>query len=174
LTGSGLPYRVYTPYSKNWLSLPKRAPLGKPAALRTPPDITGLPLPTVAAWGWTKPETTMVEPGERAARERLKIAIGEKIASYADTRNFPADDGTSRLSQDLRHGLLSIRTIYAKAGQAADDADATGRKNIAVFIKELAWREFYIALLHHYPNVLDEEFNADWRGLPWEEPGPTF
>ena len=58
-----------------------------------------------------------------------------------------------------------------KARAAANPA---GRVGIDIFIKELAWREFYFAILHHYPNVLDEEFNADWRGLPWDEPGDHF
>lgn len=34
-------------------------------------------------------------------------------------------------------------------------------------MKELAWREFYCAILWHFPNVFDEEFSPDWRGLPW-------
>ncbi|MDD1612289.1 MAG: FAD-binding domain-containing protein, partial [Methylococcaceae bacterium] len=51
---------------------------------------------------------------------------------------------------------------------------AAGCAGIDVFIKELAWREFYLAILHHFPNVLDEEFNPDWRGLPWDEPDERF
>ena len=51
---------------------------------------------------------------------------------------------------------------------------AAGRAGIDTFLKELAWREFYFAILHHFPNVLDEEFNADWRGLPWDQPGAGF
>ncbi|HEY8961714.1 MAG TPA: deoxyribodipyrimidine photo-lyase, partial [Luteolibacter sp.] len=105
---------------------------------------------------------------------RLKRAIETKLRSYADQRDFPAEDGTSRLSQDLRFGLLSIRTVYAKALEAMKVATPAGRKGIETFIKELAWREFYFAILHHFPNVLEEEFNPEWRGLPWDEPGETF
>ena len=36
LTQSEMPYRVYTPYSRNWLNLPKPSPLAKPSPLRTP------------------------------------------------------------------------------------------------------------------------------------------
>jgi deoxyribodipyrimidine photo-lyase len=174
LTQGGQPYRVYTPYSRNWLSLPKPLPSGKPKSLATPSGIKSLPLPTVKAWGYATPDAILPEPGERAARERLKRAIAGKIQQYAAKRDFPAEDGTSRLSQDLRFGLVSIRTVYAEAMKAHAVADAAGRAGIDIFIKELAWREFYFAILHHYPNVLDEEFNADWRGLPWDEAGPLF
>ena len=174
LTQSALPYRVYTPYSRNWLGLTKPSPLAKPSPLRTPPEISSLPLPTVGVWGWENPNTQTVAPGERAARGRLKDAIAGTIQHYSANRDFPAANGTSRISQDLRFGLVSIRTVYAEALKARAAADVAGMAGIDVFIKELAWREFYFAILHHFPNVLDEEFNADWRGLPWDEPGERF
>ncbi len=174
LTQSELPYRVYTPYSRNWLGLPKPSPLAKPKSLQTPANLKSRPLPTVRLWGWKVPATQMVAPGERAARERLKSAIAGKIQAYAGKRDFPAQDGTSRISQDLRYGLVSIRTVFAEVMKARDAASLAEKAGIDVFIKELAWREFYFAILHHFPNVLDEEFNADWRGLPWDEPGALF
>lgn len=174
LTQSGQPYRVYTPYSRNWLGLEKLAPIRKPRALTTPAGLKSLPLPTVKHWGWEVPMADLPEPGERAARERLKKAVTGKIQAYAQKRDFPAENGTSRISQDLRFGLISIRTVYAEAMTARATAKPVGRAGIDIFIKELAWREFHFAILHHFPQVLDEEFNPDWRGLPWDEPGPLF
>lgn len=174
LTRSGHPYRIFTPFSRTWLDLPKPPPVGKPAALRTPAHLDSLPLPTVALWGWQVPATRLLEPGEAAARKRLRRATGGIIQAYAAMRDLPAGDGTTRISQDLRFGLLSIRTVYAAALKACATADAAGRAGIDTFLKELAWREFYFAILHHFPNVLDEEFNAAWRGLPWRPPGPGF
>lgn len=174
LTQSGSPYRVFTPYSRNWLNLGKPAPVGKPNAISTPTGLSSLPLPTVRLWNLDPPPGDLVEPGERAARARLKRAIESKLQHHAERRDFPAEDGTSRLSQDLRFGLLSIRTVYATTIEAMKGATPAGRKGIETFIKELVWREFYFAILHHFPNVLEEEFNPDWRGLPWDEPGQTF
>ncbi len=174
LTQTTLPYRVFTPYGRNWLALPKPSPLAKPLALETPTELKSLPLPTVKLWDLPEPTAKIVESGERAARERLKAAISGKIEQYAVNRNFPAANGTSRISQDLRYGLVSIRTVYAEALKAKAAADTAGKAGIDVFIKELAWREFYFAILHHFPVVLEEEFNADWRGLPWNEPGELF
>jgi deoxyribodipyrimidine photo-lyase len=174
LTLSHLPYRVYTPYSRNWLNLTKPSPLAKPLPLRTPAQIASLPLPAVKVWGLEVPTGVWVEPGERAARVRLKCAVADKIQHYADKRDFPAENGTSRISQDLRYGLVSIRTVYAETMKARAAASVGGQAGIDIFIKELAWREFYFAILHHFPNVLDEEFNSDWRGLPWDEPNALF
>lgn len=174
LTRAGQPYRVFTPYHRAWSALEKPSPVPKPESLSTPAGLESLPLPTPAHWGLSAPTTTLVEPGERAARQRMKDAVEHRIAGYDATRDLPAVDGTSRLSQDLRWGLVSIRTLHARASAVAAGLPPARRTGIETFLKELAWREFYIAILHHFPNVLDEEFNPEWRGLPWDEPGERF
>lgn len=174
LTQSDQPYRVFTPFSRNWLEHAKPSPLPKPKSLDTPAGVKSLPLPTVATWRLDASPAKFPAAGERAARERLKNAVHGIIQHYGTRRDFPAEEGTSRLSQDLRYGLVSIRTVFAACIKAREKTDSIGKGNIDIFIKELAWREFYFAILHHFPTVLDDEFNADWRGLPWDEPGAKF
>jgi deoxyribodipyrimidine photo-lyase len=170
-TGSGGPYRVYTPYSRNWLSLDKIAPLGRPKSLGAAPaaTITGLLPPTLAHWGLAETSANLPAAGERAARERMKTFIENRtLMSYAQKRNTPAGVSTSRLGQDLRFGLISIRELYARCMAAVSQAEtADARTSIETYIKELAWREFYMAILWFYPGVFDEEFSADFRGMPW-------
>ena len=125
-------------------------------------------------WGWQVPATSMLEPGEQAARDRLRRAVAGTLRNYAVNRDVPGEDGTSRLSQDLRFGLVSVRTVHAAAIRARAAAIPTRRAGIDAFIRQLAWREFHFAILHHFPNVLDEEFNPVWRGLPWDQPGAGF
>jgi deoxyribodipyrimidine photo-lyase len=175
LTGSGLPYRVYTPYSKNWLGLPKTAPHGRPRTLgpAAPASVTSLPLPTLEHWQLPPCTAQIPAPGERAARERLKHFISSGILHrYGQERNLPAGQTTSMLSPDLRYGLLSIREIYQRCQEALVDAagkpqPAAAQASIQTYIKELAWREFYMAILWHFPQVFEQEFSADWVGLPW-------
>lgn len=174
LTQSGQPYRVYTPYSRNWLNQPKSRPLAKPSRLDTPAHLRSLPVPTVDHWNLPAPSAVMPEPGERAARQRLKQAMLHKVGEYSLNRDFPARQGTSGISQDLRHGLVSIRTVFAAAMEARKQANPAQTNGIDTFIKELAWRDFYFSILHHFPNVLDQEFNEDWRGLPWQGPDALF
>lgn len=174
LTQGGDPYRVFTPYFRNWQALAKPAPLGKAKRLRTPENVRSEPLPGLSHWKLAESDATLPDPGERAARRRLAAAVSARIERYADLRDIPAADGTSRLSQDLRFGTISIRTIHAEALKRRESAPPSGRAGIDTFIKELAWREFYLAILHHFPEVLDHEFQPDWRGLPWDEPGESF
>ncbi|MHB1081080.1 MAG: cryptochrome/photolyase family protein [Prosthecobacter sp.] len=166
LTGGGQPYRVYTPYSKNWLNLPKTAPLGRITSLGPPADaaISSLPPPTLAHWNLPPCTAQIPAPGERAARDRLKHFIESGILnSYGAQRNIPAGQTTSLLSQDLRFGLLSIREIYQRCMACTTAA----QPSVQTYVKELAWREFYVAILWHYPHVFEQEFAPDWQGLPW-------
>ena len=74
---------------------------------------------------------------------------------------------TSRFSQDLRWGLLSVREVYHRCRASAKEPDAPGRTHIEKFLGEIAWRDFNFQVLYHFPNVLDEEYNSAMRGLPW-------
>ena len=165
LKDDGSAYRVYTPYSKRWLPLPKAQPGPRPRKIPTPEGIDSLPAPDLSVWGLERKENwDLPKGGEKAARDRMKEALANRIKRYDDTRDIPSVAGTSRLSQDLRWGTLSIRELYHKAAECGSSQ----------FLKELAWREFYFQILHHYPEVLEKEFNPDWRGLPWSEPDESF
>lgn len=170
LTGDGRPYRVFTPYWNNWQAQPKAPPVATVRSLRSPAGLASEPPPTLATWGLPASTAAILPGGEAAARRRLKAAIGQRLASYHLHRDLPAMDGTSRLSQDLRFGLLSLRTIHHQLAAAIAAAPPTQRNGFETFLKELAWREFYFAILHHFPEVLALEFSPQWRGLPWAEP----
>ncbi|MGJ8696162.1 MAG: cryptochrome/photolyase family protein [Verrucomicrobiaceae bacterium] len=163
LKGDGTPYRVYTPFSKPWLAAEKPKPVGKPSQFNTPPDLSSLPLPSLSTWNLESDGDQILPGGEKAARLRMKDAL-KRVPSYEKNRDIPSVPGTSRLSQDLRWGTLSIRELYQKAQECGS----------LQYLKELAWREFYFAILHHFPEVLELEFNPVWRGLPWDEPGEQF
>ncbi len=164
LKDDGTPYRVYTPFSKRWLPLEKRRPTGALKEIKTPTGIPSLPLPTLATWELEDTGCEILQGGEKAARQRMKEALAGRISTYDDTRDTPSVLGTSRISQDLRWGTLSIRELYHKALKCGSEQ----------YLKELAWREFYFQILHHSPEILELEFKADWRGLPWDEPGAQF
>lgn len=174
LTRSGQPYRVFTPYYRSWVNLPALTVVPAPGSIRTPQGIPSQPLPTLQTWGLSESDTELLPGGELAANNRLANAM-QRLSSYHEWRDFPSKETTSRLSQDLRFGLLSIRTVVAKATAARDKLTSEkAKEGITTFLKELAWRDFYLAILHHHPEVLEHEFNPDWRGLPWDEPGERF
>ncbi|MEX1118968.1 MAG: deoxyribodipyrimidine photo-lyase, partial [Terrimicrobiaceae bacterium] len=165
LTANQTPFRVFTPYSRAWNKLPKATPHPKIKTLNSP-KLPGEELPTLADWN-LKPEGRIVASGEKAARERLKHFLQHGLARYGDHRNFPAGESTSGLSQDLRFGLLSIREVFAKTSEAAASLPHAGRASAEKFLSELIWREFYMNILWHYPEVMEHEFNAKYRGMSW-------
>ena len=170
LTAAGQPYRVFTPYSKSWLATAKAAPVARTGALHTPPHIRSEPLPTLAQWGLAPSGAALLPAGEKAAKRRLSAAVAQRLGRYHEQRDVPAVAGTTRISQDLRFGLLSVRGVYAGVAAACEAASPAERVGCQTLLKELAWREFYFAILHHFPEVLDLEFAPQWRGLPWSEP----
>ncbi len=169
LTGAGGPYRVYTPYSRAWLALEKPRPEGRVKALGPAPALPSLPLPSLAWWQLPECTAAIPEPGEKAARQRMKTFIESRVLhDYKPRRDVPEGVTTSRLGQDLRFGLISIRELHSRCQEAmAADSSPQARLSIETYIKELAWREFYLAILWHYPGVFEEEFSPDFRGLHW-------
>ena len=172
----GTAYRVYTPYSKRWLALDKRTPQPAPKTLSTPQNIKSEPLPSLESWQLNLPNQLELLPGGEAhAKKRLKEAFSKRLPSYAQNRDHPSVPATSRLSQDLRWGTLSIRQALQQANRVIDTARAPDhRQSYHTFIKQLAWRDFYLHLIEAYPEVLQNEFNKDYQGLPWTEPGEHF
>ncbi|MGB8355225.1 MAG: deoxyribodipyrimidine photo-lyase [Chthoniobacteraceae bacterium] len=172
LTGTGGPYRVFTPYANAWMKLEK--PVIQPAIRKlTPPRIKSLPLPTLEDWN-LKSTAQIPGTGEKAARKRLAEFLRGPILVYGVNRDIPFGKNNSCLSADLRHGTLSIREIHAKCIHLAKGETAAHRKSIFTFIKELIWREFYMQILWHFPEVLELEFNPKHRSLPWKKLGADF
>ncbi|MDF1816226.1 MAG: deoxyribodipyrimidine photo-lyase [Verrucomicrobiales bacterium] len=175
LTQSASPYRVYTPFSKTWMSLEKKEPL--PRISKFPDseilsDLKSLDLPGVDHWGLDVPDLDLPKAGEKAAQSRLKEALNSSVLTkYKENRNSPALSATSGLGPDLRWGTISPREVFAKSQQLLDSSRSKSeRESIFTFQKQLAWREFFMSILGHYPEVLETDFNEKWRGLEWDDP----
>ena len=171
LTNSGSPYKVYTPYSRTWFDQDKPDGVNTVRTIHTLTTIRKGSIPRVEDWDLSFEGDLLREPGEKAARKRLKHAVDEVIGEYADKRNDPAADATSHLGADLRYGTLSVREVFHRAEEARKASRSESiRNSIHTFQKQLAWREFFMAILDHFPEVLETDFNEDWRGLKWDDP----
>ena len=168
LKDDGDPYIVYTPYKNKWYEEPIPTPadfLPIPNSLPPLPEkIETLNLPIS--------EENVVEfPGTaQEAQERLTNFIANDIRKYKSRRNRLDLDGTSRLSPYLKFGLISIRKAFARAQiafvQSEKDKD---RSEIQTWMDELVWREFYTAILYHFPNVMDGPFREDYEDISWRD-----
>jgi len=158
----GSPYTVFTPFSKVWKALPfSNYTHPAPTSLPPLPSLTSEEIPAT-------PSTDHFPTGEMEALRRLDAFLSGPVRDYADARNRMDLDGTSSLSPYLRFGMLSARTAVSAAMETARETDDTMvRKGCEVWINELIWREFYQAILYHFPFVLKTAFNAGLRNIPW-------
>jgi deoxyribodipyrimidine photo-lyase len=148
----GRPYAVFTPFYRSWLA----HELELPVALDLT-SITWRPLDGVPIAGDPGPDANWPEAGEPAARLAWELFRTTRLGTYATTRDHPALDATSRLSPYLKVGALHPRTLLADLGP---DDDA--------FRRELAWREFYAAVLHHWPSTARSCFQPLMEAMPYD------
>jgi hypothetical protein len=133
-------------------------PLPAPRALPpVPADVRAreAALPDLAALGIAR-NPRILKGGEPAARARLRRFVARHARGYARLRDRLDLDATSRLSQDLKFGTLSVRTIWNAVASPA-------------FANELVWREFTHSTLWDRPELLDEPFRRDFIGFPWRD-----
>ncbi len=169
-TQDGSPYRVFTPFYRKWQTIPKPKPVARVTRMKTPAAIKSLPLPALATWSLSAARASLPDAGEKAALARLDRAARKRVAHYLALRDVPSADGTSRISQDLRFGLVSPRAVFHRVMEyRAGTINANEREGADCYVKEIAWREFYITILWHFPDVLQHEFNPEWRGLRWDD-----
>ncbi len=164
LTRDGRPFTVYGPFRRAWEARPRRVVLAAPDRIPGPPGARPDEIPDLGAP--TADQALMPVPGEPAARARLAAWVDAGVEAYAEHRNRMDLDGTSRLSQDLRWGLLSPVEVVDRAEGAGE-----GRR---VFVAEIAWREFYAHVLAHHPRVLREPFKPAFAALAWLDDPVAF
>ena len=158
-------YSVFAPFHRRWLERPLRAVLPAPGSIPTAtlPDRAAFSADPVSLIGETTPTADpdlLLQPTERAARNRLDRWEGsDALDAYATGRDRLDLEGTSRLSQDLRWGLLSPVEVLSRV-----TGSGTGPTR---YRSEIAWRDFYAHLLVNEPRVAREAFRRHLDGIAW-------
>jgi len=176
----GEPYVVYTPFSKSWKAISPptaSALLPAPAHIPTPPNLPNQPIPDEPALPASVPFT----PGQAEAQQRLKQWLrpaadsSGSIQQYAGLRNRVDRTGTAQLSPYLRFGMLSARQAAVAALKAIEAAPSNqARKGAQTWLNELIWREFYIAILYHFPHVRGRSFREKYDEIDWQNDETAF
>mgnify|MGYP001765519815 CR=1 FL=1 len=173
----GSPYTVFTPFMKAWHSrhLPSRTDLLQaPGHIATPGDIASEALPHVGC----VLDASQFHAGEAEATRRLEAFTGgidAPLFAYQDQRDRMDRGGTSALSPYLRFGMLSARQAMVAAREAAQlSANQTGEDGAETWLNELIWREFYISILYHFPEVTRHSFRPEMRGIRWRNDPAEF
>lgn len=157
-TKAGDPYKVFTPFWKNWMQVHRRDLAVTPRKIKTP-DISMGKFPSDASLGIVKKELSpgALKGGEQAGRERLKDFLNDKIEDYHQKNNDMAADDTSRLSSYLHFGCVSVREIETMLPDS---------KGARAWHRQLAWRDFYHYVLFHFPHP-EQEFQERYRKFDW-------
>ncbi len=177
LTQSEQPYKVYTPFWRNWSQKTKPTisqNINSLQGLSTTEIATAqqtyiVKLPKAEDLGYLWENSLLLSPGANAAQERLAIFCDSAIYQYDEQRNFPFNEGTSQLSAALKFGAISIRTIWQATIKALENCRSEeARNNIITWQKELAWREFYQHCLYFFPELEQGAYRPAFKNFPWE------
>jgi len=173
LTQQEEPYSVFTPFSRSWRrwiddNQPSVFPI--PRAIGEPINAESFDsFPNE----FPEPPPALVETGEEAAHSQLEGFLAERAGDYKEQRDFPAVDGTSIVSPYLASGILSGRQCLIAAQQ--HQGMAGNQTGLATWTNEIAWRDFYINILYHYPRVsMNRAFKTDTEALTWNQPDERF
>nr|WP_026258725.1 deoxyribodipyrimidine photo-lyase [Uliginosibacterium gangwonense] len=171
LTQAGHPYAVFTPYKNAWLrrvgsndlaSLDCQPYTGQ---LACPPQAQGVP--TLANIGFTPSNLAQLAlPTGMQGGQKLLESFLPHLLAYHEARDFPAKRGVSYLSTHLRFGTVSIRQLARIAWEQRGNLGAD------TWLNELIWREFYMQILWHRPDVVEHDFRPEYTALRWES-GPA-
>ncbi|TWS26260.1 deoxyribodipyrimidine photo-lyase [Tsukamurella sputi] len=162
----GTPYRVFSAFQRAWREHRWPAPARLPEQVRwaSPPEQD--PAARTALQKLVRDCATPLPPaGEQAALERWKRFRDDDLHRYAQERDRPDLDASSRLSPYLKVGAVHPRTLLA----GLDSSEGAAK-----FVSEVCWRDFYADVLHHHPQTLRTDLTDALAGLEYSEPGDEF
>lgn len=156
LTGSDTPYKVFTPFKNKWMERFRQMKLSEFPVKLSKGNLfssESFEMPTLESIGFSRSDIAI--PDATFPKEIIK--------NYYEKRNFPAQDGTTRLGVHLRHGTISIR-----------HAVRVGSKLSESWLNELIWREFYMMILAYFPHVVNGSFKKEYDKIPWRNDPEQF
>lgn len=164
LKPSGEPYTLFSPFYRIWSGLQISQPLPSPHNIPSPVNLAkimgdDIPTPVNAAAN---------EAGEMSALKTMDVFFEKKLDKYPSYRDHPCIDGTSRLSAFLNLGAISPRLVAWRCVKEQNGAMDGAISPAAVFLRQIAWRDFYYSILRHFPDVLSSDFKRRRKTILWE------
>ena len=144
LKSDGRPYHVFTAYKNKWLSKFSGADQYNSVSKLDNLIRFNNEFPELISIGFTESHKSVMHYNFSGLEE------------YENVRNYPALDKTSHSSVHLRFGTLSVRQAILLA-----------LKTNQTILSELIWREFFMQILFHYPEVENNSFNPKYRDIQW-------
>ena len=172
-TGQGTPYSVFTPFWRACQAAPPpRAPVDAPEAIH---GWTGDAVADdIDDWGlepsrpdWAGGLREAWQPGEASAHRLLETFLADNLDGYAEERDLPAQQATSRLSPHLRWGEISPHRVLHETDAARRGATGRRAEGATRFLTELGWREFCSHVLFAAPDLATVNWRREFDAFPW-------
>ena len=169
LKDDGSPYSVFTPFKRKWLARAEGENLRslpypqRQQSIVLDTEIPGEILSTKASFGQN------LWPGNhKHADDLLETFLNRKIDHYHNERDFPAADGTSKLSPYLSLGVISPRECLEKAQTLQRANSINSNEGIETWVSELIWRDFYTHVLAQNSRISQgRAFKAETDKMEW-------
>lgn len=182
LKKDGTPFKVFTAFRRNWLSVLNPAAYfsdDKRLKKQVPLKISSDPIPLEIPGFSRTPNLEQRWPvGEIAAHKALKKFAEHPVTSYNEQRDIPSQEGTSRLSPYLASGLLSPRqcvTALCDVYGVNDIYQLISHDGASTWVNELIWREFYYAIAYLFPQVVkNQPLKTNTKRLRWSKSEKNF
>lgn len=149
--GTGGNYQVYSAFYRAWLDRGWPEPIGS-----VRPDWLAADSEAIPAEPALPADLQLPAVGEPAARKAWRDFLAGPVDGYADQRDRPDLDRTSRMSVHLKWGTIHPRTMLAELKPSHE-----------TYRKELAWREFYADVLYHRPDSAREYYHPALKNLSY-------
>jgi deoxyribodipyrimidine photo-lyase len=154
----GLPYTIYTPYSRKWKEKMNEFYLSS-----YPNEKYTSKIAKTSAEILISLEEMSFETIKKVPFPNLDFPK-KYMSKYGENRNFPANEnGTSHLGVHLRFGTISVRELARKAVITNE-----------TFLNELIWRDFYQAIIYHFPHSVDGSFKKKYDAVQWRNNETEF
>ena len=115
-------------------------------------------------------QQTLWPMSEAHAQHCLDEFMAHGLTHYADERDFPALNSTSRIGLYLNLGILSIRQCLQALFREQNGYFHLEGKGQQTWLDELLWREFYQHILFDFPRVSKHQpFQIKTARIAWRD-----
>lgn len=173
LNGQQEMYKVFTPFSRTFLTHLLRTPL----TLYPVPNKRSQPVNniTISPFNYPQQAYDYFQAGEDNALTTLADFCREQAADYAHHRDIPSLDGTSKLSAYLAVGVISVRQCFYQLQLEHPLFWQNPSSGAFCWFNELVWREFYQHLLVAYPSLCKHKPFIEWtNAIQWNDDRTLF
>ena len=151
------PYLIFTPYCRRWRERLENSNLDEIQSEPLFPHFQKtekFSFPPLSEIGFA-PSEIEIPPAK----------IDDEILQNYEKNSSRLDRcGTSNLGIDLRFGTISVRQVVRAAMAAGAES----------FLNEIAWRDFFMMLIRHFPRGANANFRSEFDGVKWRQSEADF